>query len=103
MNLDQQKSGQINSTLTDVMCYGESCARFGNDTQLVSYICYSIYMHILKVISATPSTDHQTWEGVICPEGVGKWNNGLLLLRMCAEHDHLITNTVFRRPNRNKT
>ena len=40
-------------------------------------------------------TDHQTWEGVIGPEGVGKCNtNGLLLLRKCAEHD-LITNTVY--------
>ena len=27
----------------------------------------------------------------------------LLLLRKCAEHDLLITNTVFRLPNRNKT
>ena len=37
-------------------------------------------------------------------EGVGKCNrNGLLIPRKCAEHDLLITNTVFRLPNRNKT
>ena len=49
-------------------------------------------------------TDHQTWEGVIGIEGVGKCNhNGLLLLKKCAEHELLITNTVFRLPTHNKT
>ena len=65
------------------------------------------------VISATPrtdklillgdfnvrmDTDHQIWERVI-----GKYVSGLLLLRKCAEHEPLITNTVFRLPTRNKT
>ena len=78
-----------------------------------------LYNDLDDVISATPrtdklillgdfnariGTDHKTWEGVIGPAGVGKCNsNGLLLLRKCAEHDLLITNTVFRLPNRNKT
>ena len=49
-------------------------------------------------------TDHQTWEEVIGSEGIGKCNsNGLLCLRKCAEHDQLITNTVFRLPNHKKT
>ena len=77
------------------------------------------YDDLENIISATPNTDklillgdfdarvctaHQTWEGVIGSEGVGKCNsNGLLLLRKCAEHDLLITNTVFTLPNRNKT
>ena len=49
-------------------------------------------------------TDHQTWEGVIGSEDVGKCkNNGLLLLRTCAENELLITDTVFRLPTRRKT
>ena len=59
------------------------------------------YDDLDKIISATTSTDklillggfnarvgtdHQTWEGVIGSEGVGKCNsNGLLLLRKYAE------------------
>ena len=77
------------------------------------------YDDLDSVISAAPRTDklillgnfnarvgtgHQTWEGVIGSEGVGKCNsNGLLLLRKCAEHELLITNTVFRLPTHRKT
>ena len=72
------------------------------------------YNDLDSVISATPrtdklillghfnarvGTDNQTWEGVIVTEGVGKCNsNDLLLLKKCAEHELLITNTVFRLP-----
>lgn len=47
---------------------------------------------------------YQTWEGAIGRNRVGKCNsNGLLLLRTCVMHDLLITSTVFRQPNQNKT
>ena len=59
-------------------------------------------LFLLGDFSARVGTDHQTWEGVIGSEGVGKCN-GLLLLRKCAEHELLITNTVFRLPTRRKT
>ena len=59
---------------------------------------------LLGDFNARVGTDHQTWEEVTGTEGVGKCNsNGLLILRKCAEHELLITNTVFRLPTRNKT
>ena len=55
--------------------------------------------HPPRDFNARVGTDHQTWEGVIRAEGVGRCNsNGLLLLRKCTEHKLLITNTVFRLP-----
>ena len=59
---------------------------------------------LLRGFNARVGTDHQTWEGVIRTEGVGKcYSIGLLLLRKCAEHELLINNTVFRLPTRRKT
>ncbi|KAJ1164377.1 hypothetical protein NDU88_004817 [Pleurodeles waltl] len=59
---------------------------------------------ILGDFNARVGADYQTWEGVIGRNKIDKSNsNDHLLLKSCAAHDLLITNTDFCIPNRNKT
>ena len=59
---------------------------------------------ILGDLNAEVGTDFQTEDGLIGSVGIGKCSsNGLLLERKCAQHDPLLTNTVFRLPNCIKT
>ncbi|BHF70268.1 hypothetical protein SprV_0301331800 [Sparganum proliferum] len=48
-------------------------------------------------------TDHTAWRGVLGSHGLrGSNENGLLLLRTCAEHRLILTNTFFCLPEREK-
>ncbi|VDM04328.1 unnamed protein product [Schistocephalus solidus] len=55
----------------------------------------------LRVDKFATDINHAAWQGVLGPHGLGSCNdNYLLLLRTCAEHRLLLTNTFFRLPMR---
>nr|VZI11179.1 unnamed protein product [Spirometra erinaceieuropaei] len=58
---------------------------------------------VLGDFNARVGTDHAAWRGVLGPHGLrGSQDNGLLLLRTCAEHRLILTNTFFCLPEREK-
>ncbi|BHF75743.1 hypothetical protein SprV_0501884000 [Sparganum proliferum] len=58
---------------------------------------------VLGDFNARVGTDHTAWRGVLGPHGLrGSNDNGLLLLRTCAEHRLILTNTFFCLPDREK-
>nr|VZI08239.1 unnamed protein product [Spirometra erinaceieuropaei] len=58
---------------------------------------------VLGDFNARVGTDHTAWRGVLGPQGLrGSNDNGLLLLRACAEHRLILTNTFFCLPEREK-
>nr|VZI07985.1 unnamed protein product [Spirometra erinaceieuropaei] len=58
---------------------------------------------VLGGFNARVGTDHTAWRGVLGPHGLrGSNDNGLLLLRTCAEHRLILTNTFFCLPEREK-
>nr|VZI41170.1 unnamed protein product [Spirometra erinaceieuropaei] len=58
---------------------------------------------VLGDFNARVGTDHNAWRGVLRPHGLrGSNDNGLLLLRTCAEHRLILTNTFFCLPEREK-
>nr|VZI09492.1 unnamed protein product [Spirometra erinaceieuropaei] len=53
--------------------------------------------------NASVGTGHAAWRGLLGSHGLnGPNDNGLLLLRTCAEHGLILTNTYFRHPLREK-
>nr|VZI20514.1 unnamed protein product [Spirometra erinaceieuropaei] len=58
---------------------------------------------VLGDFNARVGTDHTAWRGVLGSHGLqGSNDNGLLLLRTCAEHRLILTNTFFCVPEREK-
>ncbi|BHF81796.1 hypothetical protein SprV_0802493000 [Sparganum proliferum] len=58
---------------------------------------------VLGDVNARVGTDHAAWRGVLGPHGLrGSNDSGLLLLRTCAEHRLILTNTFFCLPERKK-
>nr|VZI31082.1 unnamed protein product [Spirometra erinaceieuropaei] len=58
---------------------------------------------VLSDFNARVGTDHTAWRGVLGPHGLRSSNdNGLLLLRTCAEQRLILTNTFFCLPEREK-
>nr|VZI07637.1 unnamed protein product [Spirometra erinaceieuropaei] len=58
---------------------------------------------VLGDFNVRVGTDHTVWRGVLGPHGLrGSNDNGLLLLRTCAEHRLILTNTFFCLPEREK-
>nr|VZI50831.1 unnamed protein product [Spirometra erinaceieuropaei] len=58
---------------------------------------------VLGDFNARVGTDHTAWRGVLGPHGLrGSNDNCLLLLRTCAEHRLILTNTFFCLPEREK-
>nr|VZI31712.1 unnamed protein product [Spirometra erinaceieuropaei] len=58
---------------------------------------------VLGDFNARVGTDHTAWRGVLGPHCLrGSNDNGLLLLRTCAEHRLILTNTFFCLPEREK-
>nr|VZI16230.1 unnamed protein product [Spirometra erinaceieuropaei] len=56
---------------------------------------------VLGDFNARVGTDHTAWRGVLGPHGLrGSKDTGLILLRTCAEHRLILTNTFFCLPER---
>lgn len=79
-------------------------AFYANLEDILSGIPQRDKIILLGDFNARVGCDNQLWAGIIGKDGVGTCNsNGVLLLTKCAEHELVITNTLFRQKNHLKT
>lgn len=100
-------------------CFATLISAYAPTLAAESNIKEDFYLALDSAIRKTPATDklilmgdfnarvgteYLVWDKVIGRHGVGKMNdNGLRLLSLCAEHQLVITNTIFQMKNRFKT
>ncbi|BHF76578.1 hypothetical protein SprV_0501967600 [Sparganum proliferum] len=79
-------------------------AKFYEDLHvLLATVSKADKLVVLGDFNARVGTDHTAWRGVLGPHGIrGSNDNGLMLLRTCAEHRLILTNTFFCLPEREK-
>ncbi|VDM00260.1 unnamed protein product [Schistocephalus solidus] len=76
---------------------------YENLNALLATVLKVAQLIVLDDFKARVGTNHTATQRVLGPHGLGSCNdNGLLLLRTCAEHRLFLTNTFFRLPTREK-
>nr|VZI27818.1 unnamed protein product [Spirometra erinaceieuropaei] len=84
----RQSEEQPTGTKNGAICTGTGALQGGNRSTQRN-----------PVFRTRPTEDHASWRGVLGPHGRdGSNDNGLLLLRTCAEHRLIVINTYFRLP-----
>nr|VZI33778.1 unnamed protein product [Spirometra erinaceieuropaei] len=100
------KFATINSAYALTMTSPDAAARgkFYEDLHaLLVTVSKADKLIVLGDFNARVGTDHTAWRGVLGLHGLrGSNDNGLLLLRTCAEHRLILTNTFFCLPEREK-
>nr|VZI45627.1 unnamed protein product [Spirometra erinaceieuropaei] len=100
------KFAAINSAYAPPMSSPDAAARgkFYEDLHaLLATVSKADKLIALGDFNARVDTDHTAWRGVLGPRGLrGSNDNGLLLLRTCAEHRLILTNAFFCLPEREK-
>jgi len=62
---------------------------------------YKHKLFVLGDFNARVRRDYKVWSKVIGRHGIGSENaNGSMLLDLCAKHNMVVTNTMFRQANK---
>ena len=94
----------ISAYAPTMTCSENDKDQFYQDLEALLHSCNNDKIIILGDFNARVGNDTTSWPGVIGPHGVGKVNdNGERLLNFCAQHQLVITNTIFKMPDKYKT